>query len=67
MALPQLMPQLQTGKPVLLWLLEAQVLSRAELDTFVELPRRYPGLHVVCEMGGSRTLRWQPLAEALAT
>ena len=67
MALPQFMPQLQTGKPVLLWLLEAQVLSRAELDTFVELPRRYPGLHVVCEMGGSRTLRWQPLAEALAT
>lgn len=66
MALPQLMPQLQTGKPVLLWLLEAQVLSRAELDTFVALPRRYPGFHVVCEMGGSRTLRWQPLAEALA-
>ena len=66
MALPQLMPQLQTDKPVLLWLLEAQVLSRAELDTFVALPRRYPGFHVVCEMGGSRTLRWQPLAEALA-
>ena len=39
MTLPQLMPQIQTGKPVLLWLLEAQVLSRAELDTFVELPR----------------------------
>lgn len=66
MALPQLMPQIQTGKPVLLWLLEAQVLSRAELDTFVALPRRYPGFHVVCEMGGSRTLRWQPLTEALA-
>ena len=66
MAMPQLMPQLQTEKPVLLWLLEAQVLSRAELNIFVELPRRYPGFHVVCELGGSRTLRWQPLAEALA-
>ena len=66
MALPQLMPQIQTGKPVLLWLLEAQVLSRAELDTFVRLPQRYHGLYVVCELGGSRTLCWQPLAEALA-
>ncbi len=65
MALPQLMPQLQTGRPVLLWLLEAQVLSRAELDAFVKLPQRYPGFHVVCELGGGRTLRWQPLTAAL--
>jgi len=66
MALPQLMPQLQEDKPVLLWLLEAQVLSRAELEALVVLPQRYGGLHIVCELGGSRSLRWQPLAEAIA-
>jgi NAD(P)H-quinone oxidoreductase subunit N len=52
---------------VLLWLLEGQVLSRAELEALLGLCRREPRLKVVVEMGGSRDLRWKPLAEALPT
>ena len=64
-ALPQLMPQLNSGRPVLLWLLEANVLSTAELEALVLLTRRYRSLRIVCEVGGSRALRWQPLRDAI--
>ncbi len=51
--------------PVLLWLLEGQVLSRSELLSLCELCRREPRLRIVVEMGGARSLRWQPLTQLL--
>ena len=54
------------GKPVVLWLLEGQVLSRSELSALCDLCRREPRLKVVVEMGGARSLRWQPMKELLS-
>ncbi|MFN9624524.1 MAG: NAD(P)H-quinone oxidoreductase subunit N [Cyanobacteriota bacterium] len=58
---PQLGPLLEGDAPVLLWLLEGQVLSAAERESLVTLCQREPRLKVVVEMGGARALRWQPL------
>jgi NAD(P)H-quinone oxidoreductase subunit N len=59
-------PQLFAGDaPVLLWLLEGQVLSRAELSSLLALTRREPRLKIVVELGGARALRWQPLEQVL--
>ena len=67
MACPQLGHLLEDGSaPVVLWLLEGQVLSKAELASLLDLTRREPRLKVVVELGGSRSLRWQPLASVLA-
>jgi NAD(P)H-quinone oxidoreductase subunit N len=60
---PQLGPLLEGEGPVLLWLLEGQVLSTAELASLVALCQREPRLKVVVEMGGARALRWKPLQE----
>jgi NAD(P)H-quinone oxidoreductase subunit N len=64
--MPQLGPQLASDRPIVLWLLEGQVLSTAELGSLVALTRREPRLRIVVEMGGARALRWQPLQELLA-
>ena len=65
----QVMPQLfdfaLDDSPVVLWLLEGQVLSRSELLTLCDLTNREPRLRVVVEMGGARSLRWQPMRELL--
>ena len=61
--MPQLGPLLDGDAPILLWLLEGQVLSTAELASLVSLTRREPRLKVVVEMGGARALRWQPLEQ----
>lgn len=66
MAMPQLGTLLEGEAPVLLWLLEGQVLSRAELTSLVTLTQREPRLKIVVEMGGARALRWQPLSSVLA-
>jgi NAD(P)H-quinone oxidoreductase subunit N len=63
MVMPQLGPALASTKPVLLWLLEGQVLSAAERNSLIGLCKRQSQLHLVVEMGGSRNLRWQPLQE----
>ncbi len=63
MAMPQLGHLFEGTAPVLLWLLEGQVLSNAELSALVELTRREPRLKIVVEMGGARALRWQPLQQ----
>ena len=52
--------------PMLLWLLEGQVLSAAERASLVELTQRDGRLKVVVEMGGARALRWQPLDQVAA-
>jgi NAD(P)H-quinone oxidoreductase subunit N len=62
-AMPLLAPQLQGDGPALLWLLEGQVLSAAELTALIGLCRREPRLKIVVEMGGARALRWQPLEQ----
>ena len=63
--MPQLGEALLGEKPVLLWLLEGQVLSRSELLTLCDLCRREPRLKIVVEMGGARSLRWQPMTQLL--
>ena len=60
---PQLGRLLEGNAPVLLWLLEGQVLSAAERNSLVALCQREPRLKIVVEMGGARALRWQPLNE----
>ena len=63
--MPQLGAALEGPGPILLWLLEGKVLSTAELAALLALTRREPRLKIVVEMGGSRALRWRPLAEPL--
>lgn len=63
---PVLGAQLDGDAPMLLWLLEGQVLSSAELRALCSICRRDPRFHLVVEMGGARALRWQPLEELLA-
>ena len=64
--MPLLGSDLEGTAPILLWLLEGQVLSEAELASLVQLCRREPRLKLVVEMGGARALRWQPLEQLLA-
>ena len=61
--MPQLGALLEGDAPILLWLLEGQVLSAAERTSLVALTRRWPRLRIVVEMGGARELRWQPLEQ----
>ena len=63
--MPQLGALLEGTQPILLWLLEGQVLSQAELGSLIALCQREPRLKLVVEMGGSRELRWQPLEQLL--
>ena len=63
MVMPQLGPALSGPNPVLIWLLEGQVLSAAERSSLLALCEREPRLHFVLEMGVARKLRWQPLAD----
>ncbi len=64
--IPQLGALLEGTAPILLWLLEGQVLSTAELASLVNLAQREPRLKLVVEMGGARSLRWQPLEQLVA-
>jgi NAD(P)H-quinone oxidoreductase subunit N len=64
--MPQLGSLLEGSKPILLWLIEGQVLSSAELASLLALCRKEPRLKMVVEMGGSRSLRWQPLEQLVA-
>lgn len=64
--MPLLGPELEGDAPILLWLLEGQVLSDTELTALFTLCRREPRLKMVVEMGGARELRWQPLEQLLA-
>jgi len=63
---PRLGSLLEGSKPILLWLIEGQVLSSAELASLLALCRKEPRLKMVVEMGGSRSLRWQPLEQLVA-
>ncbi len=65
--MPQLSELLFNDQPVVLWLLEGQVLSKSELLALCDLCDREPRLKVVIEMGGARSLRWQPMRLFLET
>ena len=59
--IPQLNELLAEEKPLILWLLEGQVLSNSELLSINNLCQKEPRLKIVIEMGGSRSLKWQPM------
>lgn len=48
-------------KGIVLWVGEAKVLSKNELQFLSVLPALRPQVKVVCEMGGSRKFNWKPL------
>ena len=62
---PQLGDMFEGKSKVALWLLEGQVLSSSELLSLSDLCRREPRLRIIVEMGGSRSLLWQPLNKLL--
>ncbi len=59
--IPQLNEFLAESQPLVLWLIEGQVLSRTELLGLIDLCKREQRLKIVVEMGGSRKLQWQPM------
>ena len=61
--IPQLNELLKVNSPVVLWLLEGQVLSRSELLALNGICQKDPRLKIVVEMGGSRSLKWQAMSE----
>ena len=63
--IPQLSELLVENKPVVLWLIEGQVLSNSELLALEDLCKREPRLKIVIEIGGSRNLKWHPISELL--
>ena len=64
---PQLGDLLDGDAQVALWLLEGQVLSTSELLSLCDLCSREPRLRIIVEMGGARSLRWQPMSGLLAS
>ena len=59
--IPQLNELLVEAKPFVLWLLEGQVLSKSELLAIDNLCKKEPRIKIVIEMGGARSIKWQPL------
>ena len=54
------------SKGLLLWIIEGFILSQAEIQYLVNLPKQEPRLKIVVEMGGERYFRWQPLEKCLS-
>ena len=59
--IPQLGHLMAGNKPIALWLIEGQVLSRSELLELSDLCKREPRLKIVVEMGGARSLQWESM------
>tara|TARA_Y100001968_G_scaffold144923_1_gene132349 strand:+ start:263 stop:724 length:462 start_codon:yes stop_codon:yes gene_type:complete len=64
--IPQINEFLMENSPVVLWLLEGQVLSQSELLTLNNICKREPRLKIVIEMGGSRTLKWKAITDMVS-
>ena len=58
---PQLEQLFLEEKPIALWILEGQVLSQSELLALTNLCQKEKRLKIIIEMGGARSLRWEPL------
>ena len=63
--IPQLVEFLAGEAPVVLWLIEGQVLTHSELLAITDLCQRESRIKVVVEMGGSRSLRWESMQKFL--
>lgn len=50
-------------KGLVIWVGEAKVLAKNELQFLALLPAIRPNVKVVCEMGGARKFNWKPLKE----
>ena len=59
--MPQLNELLNSDSPLVLWLLEGQVLSHSELFSINRICQKEKRFKAVIEMGGSRSLRWEPM------
>ncbi len=59
--IPQLNEFLADNNSLVVWMLEGQVLSRSELASLCELCEKDDKLKIVVEMGGARSLQWQPM------
>lgn len=57
----------EKAKGLVLWLLEANMLSQQELAYLASLPETIPQLKIVLEIGGDRTFSWKPLQAELTT
>eukprot|EP00850_Spirogloea_muscicola_P002425 SM000009S23554 [mRNA] locus=s9:698291:699618:+ [translate_table: standard] len=55
------MPRSSNG--LIVWVMEAKVLSRNELQFFALLPAIQPRVKVVAEMGSARKVTWKPLTD----
>eukprot|EP00246_Nothoceros_aenigmaticus_P001332 TRINITY_DN11848_c0_g1_i1.p1 TRINITY_DN11848_c0_g1~~TRINITY_DN11848_c0_g1_i1.p1 ORF type:complete len:239 (-),score=28.03 TRINITY_DN11848_c0_g1_i1:72-788(-) len=53
----------KTSKGLVLWLIEAHVLSKSELQFLVLLPTIRPQVKVIAEVGTWRKFSWKPLSE----
>uniref|UniRef100_A0A0F7GYB7 NADH dehydrogenase-like complex N n=1 Tax=Geranium phaeum TaxID=379952 RepID=A0A0F7GYB7_9ROSI len=53
-----------TAKGLIVWVLEAKVLSKAELQFLALLPSLRPKVRVIAECGNWRKFMWRPLKEA---
>ncbi|MCT7993064.1 NAD(P)H-quinone oxidoreductase subunit N [Laspinema olomoucense] len=60
--LEQLPPK---SKGLVLWLIDGTVLSNQELSYLTELPKIEPRVKVAVEVGGDRTVTWNPLKDLL--
>ncbi len=65
--MPILNELLNEDKPIALWLLEGQVLSRSELLALCDLCDREARIKIIVEMGGARKLHWEPMRKFLET
>ena len=63
--MPQLNQLLKDNSPVVLWLIEGQVLSQSELLNLNDICQRENRLKIVIEMGGSRKLKWQSITSLI--
>jgi len=59
--IPQLGHLMAGERPVALWLIEGQVLSKSELRALADLCKRENRLKVIVEMGGARSLKWKSM------
>lgn len=53
----------KNSKGLILWIIEAQVLSKTELQFLALLPALRPNVKVIAECGSWRKFRWKPLKE----
>ena len=53
----------EDSKGLILWLIEAKVLSKSELQYLALLPTIQPKVKVIAECGTWRKVRWKPLRE----